>query len=195
MAESGDFPIKLIRSNEPRFGKPLVKNVELGTSLPRIVRLQEQVRQLRSELQDPTPMITMTIQNGTIDIDGKLVPLSPVEVAYYRYFLERAKSGNAFVRISGIQMPATFSQKIVDYHRASFPETDLYSKGLERLLERGNGISVSTFRTTVSRINKRLKAEIGNAPTQNLITIQRNGLRYRTSYGVLIPPDRIIIER
>lgn len=47
MAESGDFPLELIRSNEPRFGKAPVTPIRLGTGLPRIIRLEQENEFLR----------------------------------------------------------------------------------------------------------------------------------------------------
>lgn len=49
MAESGDFPVDLIRSNESKFGGQFVTPVKLGTGLPRIIRLQEEVKTLTKE--------------------------------------------------------------------------------------------------------------------------------------------------
>ncbi len=194
MAESGDFPLELIRSNEPKHGRSLVTAVKLGTSLPRIVRLQEENETLRRVNQLLIPRLIMDINSGRIGIGSTAIPLSPIEFSYYRYFVERKLRGENSERISGILLPTTFLKKIVEYHEESFPESDLFREQLVAMIKSGKDLTVSTFRGNISKLNKKIRTALQNHPLENLFEIGREGKRHSVSYGISAPASKLILK-
>ena len=194
MAESGDFPLELIRSNEPKYGKPLVTAVKLGTSLPRIVRLQEENETLRKENQSLIPRLVMDIKSGRIAVGKTVIPLSPIEFSYYRYFVERKLRGEDSERISGILVPTTFLKKVVEYHEESFPESDLFREQLVTMIKSRKELTVSTFRGNVSKLNKKFKVALQNRALENLFEIGREGKRHSVSYGIRAPSSKLVLK-
>lgn len=117
MAESGDFPIKLIRSNEPRFGKPLVTLIKLDTTLPKIFRLEQE----NDEIDNLLPDAEIDVKNGSLQIAGTIIPLSPMEFSYYRYFAQRIKKGLLAERFSGLSVSNIFFKRYNKISRRKFP--------------------------------------------------------------------------
>lgn len=188
MAESGDFTIRLIRSNESKFGKPLITEIKLGTGLPKIIkRLEEENKDLRKLL----PVVKLNIMKGELKIGDGLIKLSPVQFAYYRYFLERAKEENEYERFgNSADTPKSFLKKIIDYHKESFPDAYLTIKESENILEKGYGADIRTFRANISKLNNKIKSAIDSF---NYYIIETDGSRFKTSYGISLPPDKIKI--
>lgn len=195
MAESGDFPLELIRSNEPRFGKPYVTPVRLGTGLPRILRLEQENVRLRKEQEALIPTLVIEVEQGKVMIGDTTIGLSPIMFAYYRYFAERAKQGHGFERISGIYAPHHFLESIVSYHRESFPESELFRDKLEKLLKDGNELAVGTFRANIGKMNTKIKSTLRNATLHQFFTVTTEGKRHSLSYGLRLPPEKIIIKK
>jgi hypothetical protein len=98
MAESGDFPLEIIRVSEPKFKSKPFTQVKLGTGLPRITKLQEEVNELK-------PNVKLQIDPPRLLIDGNQIKLGPIQFCYYRYFLEKAKSGEKYMRVTAYQLP------------------------------------------------------------------------------------------
>jgi len=195
MAESGDFPLELIRSNEPKFGKPYVQTVRLGTGLPRILRLEQENVQLRKEKEALIPPLTVDVRRGRIFVGSHEITLSPILFAYYQYFAHRAKQGEQFERISGINAPQHFLESIVAFHRESFPDSDLFRDKLERMLRNGQELDVRTFRANISKLNARVKASLPNPGLHKLFMITTEGKRHALSYGLALPPEKIVVRR
>jgi hypothetical protein len=195
MAESGDFPLELIRSNEPRFGKPYVTPVRLGTGLPRILRLEQENVQLRKEKEALIPAVVIDVEQGKVTVGNTPIELSPMMFAYYRYFAERAKEGKPFERISGIYAPRHFLESIVSYHRESFPESELFRSDLENLLKAGRELDIGTFRANIVKMNSRVKNALKNPALQKLFTVTTEGRRHALSYGLRVPPEKIIMKK
>lgn len=189
IAESGDFPLKLIRSDEAKFGKPIVRDVKLGASLPRILRLREENEELKKERKYLLQTVTLNITKAKIFIGKEELNLSPIEFSYYRYFAERAKNENEYLRIDIDTVPEEFYRAILKYHRDSFPQADS-----NRILsERNKDISSATFRANISKLNKKIKSMFDNVATSNYYIIESEGGRYRKSYGISLPKEKIRI--
>lgn len=188
MAESGDFNIKLIRSNEPKFGKPLISEIKLGTGLPKVIkRLEKENRDLKKLL----PAVKMNIIMGELKIGEEIIKLSPIQFAYYRYFLERTKEEKEYERFgNAADTPKQFLKKIIEFHKESFPDAYLTIKESENILEKGYGADIRTFRANISKLNKKIFNNIDNS---KFFTINTRGTRYKTSYGVDLPPEKIKI--
>jgi len=193
MADSGDFPLELIRSNEPKFGRPFVSAVKLGTGLPRIVRLEKEVQELREEKKQLIPDLIININTGSVRIGNTEIEFSPIEFSYYRYFAERAKSEDPLMRISGIFVPDEFLRSIVRYHSESFPGSDLFRQDLQAKIKKGEGLDVRTFRGNISKANKKIQNSIYNEGIINLFRISSFGKRHSTSYGLNITGDKVYI--
>lgn len=186
MAESGDFKLKLIRSNEAKYSKKPVTEIKLSTGLPRIIkRLAAENKDLKKNL----PIVTLNITKGELKIGERIIKLSPIEFAYYRYFLERAKQNKVFERFgSTADTPTEFLKKVIEYHKESYPDAYLAIRSSEKSLKEGRGHDLGTFRSNLSKLNKKIK---NNTDNYNYFIINKSGLRYKTSYGIDLPPEKI----
>jgi len=194
MAESGDFPIELIRSNEPKFGGELVTSVKLGTGLPRIIRLQEEVKKLKKEKNELIPEIQINIKKGLLIIDKKEINLSLMEFCYYRYFVERILEDLGLELITGFEIPRHIIEKVLQFHRQSFPYSDTRLE-LEKIFKDGRTPFINTFSAHKTHINNKIKSAFKNSPTSKYFLINDFGKRFNKEYGLIIPPDKIkIIE-
>lgn len=187
MAESGDFRLKLIRSNEPKFGKPPVTEIKLGTGLPKIIRLESENKDLKKLL----PIVNLNIPKGELKIGSVPVKLSPVQFAYYRYFIERAKEEKEYERFGNTaDTPKSFLKKIIEFHKESFPDAYMNIKVSENILEKGYGADIRTFRANISKLNNKIKTAM---VSYNYYIIETEGSRFRTCYGISLPPEKINI--
>jgi hypothetical protein len=193
MAESGDFPIQLIRSNEPKFGKPIVTPVRLSTALPRILRLEEENKQLRQEKEALIPSLQIRREDGLTQIGGTAIAFGPIESVYYRYFAERAKRGELPERLSGRSVPLRFLRQILEYHRESFPDADSSRQALERMVLKGNTLAIETFRGNVTKANKKLRQAISNHSLIKMFSITAEGVRNARTYALRLPAEKISI--
>ena len=189
MAESGDFPLKLIRSDEAKFGKPIVRDVKLGASLPRILRLKEENEELKRERKYLLTPLVLNISNASIQIGNQELDLSPVELSYYRYFLERAINEKEYLRIDIDTVPDNFYKSVLSFHRESFPQAD--SNRISP--EKNKYISSATFRANVSKLNKKLKELFNGKPVYMNYLIESEGKRFRKVYGINLPKEIIKI--
>ena len=192
MAESGDFPIELIRSNEPKYGKPLVRPIKLGTGLPRILRLEEENKQLQKEKQELIPRLVIDVKNGLAKVNKVTLDLSPIEFCYYRYFAERKLISDEFERISGILVPEVFVEKLLLYRKESFPDKETSEKENRKLRERG--ISTTTFRSNVSKANVGVHKMLKNKSLAKLFEIAIEGKKNSKLYGFRLPKSKILIR-
>lgn len=195
MAESGDFPMELVRSNEPKFGKPLVTQVEIGTGLPRILRLKEEVNALKKQKIELLPSIELSVKNPKLLIGQIQVYLSPIEFSYYRYYLERKKSDKELLRISGFEMPREFLEKIIQFHKESFPDADSNRITLERMITKKEWLTTSTFRGNVSKLNRKIRETLQNESINKYYEIYSDGKRFNKRYGIDLHEDKIIIQK
>ena len=76
LSESGDFsdsnPLRLVQIKDPKFGKSENVPVKIDTSLPRIVRLKEEVKGLK----DLLPSAIISISKPGLIIDDKEIVFS-----------------------------------------------------------------------------------------------------------------------
>ena len=193
MAESGDFPIELIRSNEPKYGKPLVIPIKLGTGLPRILRLEEENKQLQKDKEELIPPLVIDVKNGLAYVNGVNLDLSPIEFCYYRYFAERKLISDEFERISGILVPPVFVENLLLYRKESFPDKEVSEKEKRELRDRG--ISTATFRSNLSKANNGIHKVLKNKSLAKLFEIAIEGKKNSKLYGIQLPKARIIIKR
>jgi len=189
LAESGDFPLKLIRSDEAKFGKPIVRDVKLGASLPRILRLKEENEELKKERKKLLPPLSLFVSNAKVQIGKDELNLSPVEFSYYRYFIKRALNEMEYLRIDIDTVPEEFYNSVLKYHRDSFPQADSNRIGTEK----NKYISSATFRANISKLNKKIELFFDREPIFMNYQVESKGMRFRKAYGINLPKDIIKI--
>lgn len=189
MAESGDFNLRLIRSNEPKYSKSPITEIKLGTGLPKIIRLESENKDLKKLL----PVVNMNISKGELKIGNALIKLSPIQFAYYRYFLERAKEVKEYERFPMFRTHLEFVKKVIKYHNESFPESDQEIREIVKLLKNEDGIVIANFRSTLSKINKKIKSLSNSGALSNFFIIESIGAKQALSYGISISGEKINI--
>lgn len=187
MAESGDFEMKLIRSNEPRFGLPPVTEIKLDTGLPRITKAQTEIKILKKKLLDE---IIVNTGDKTIQLGERKIELSAMHFAYYYYFLERANQDKKYLGISGFQVPDEFVDNVLKLLRKFFPGNDTLTFDIEK-----SGISIENFRSHISKIKKTIEKQTGDKDIAKYYIIEKSGKRGMSSYGINLPPEKIKIMK
>jgi hypothetical protein len=185
MAESGDFSVEIIRVNEPKFKNKPFTQVKLGTGLPRIIKLQEEVNKLK-------PNVMMQIDPPGLFIDNNEIKLGPIQFCYYRYFLEKAKSGEKYMRVTAYQLPLEFTESIIEYYKNSYPpDYDINIKDYKKELKESVNINTDNFLPNVSKINKKIKEVLNNSSKSRYCSIESEGPRGAKTYGINLPKEKI----
>lgn len=190
MAESGDFNLKLIRSNEPKFSKSPITEIKLGTGLPKIIK---QLESENKDLKKLLPVVNMNISKGELKIGNELMKLSPLEFSYYRYFLERAKEEKEYERFPINRTRLEFVRKILSFHNESFPESDQEIREIVKLLKNEDGIAITNFRSTLSKIKKKIKSKLSSEKLSRYFIIESKGAKQALSYGISLSGEKINI--
>lgn len=192
LSESGEFseeyPLKLIRIRDPKFGKPAIIPVKLNTTLPQIIKLKSEIQDLKNA---STPKVKVSSEKGTISIDGIDIQLPPMEFSYYKYFLMRAKKGQDFEKFSGINVKASFIQDILSIHETSFPELELNRYELSQILKKDSMLAIGTFRSNISKLNTKLLLKLSDQWYIDIIKVSCTGMRGAKLYGVKLLPQNI----
>lgn len=186
MAESGDFDMKLIRSNDPQFKLPAVTEIKLDTGLPRIIKAQSEIKKLKSKLLDD---VITNVNEKTIRIGESIIQLSAMHFIYYYYFISRANAGEKYLGINGYQLPDEFNKKVLRLLQKFFPEYDNLTFDIEK-----KGISLENFRSHVSKIKKAIETHLGDKDIARYYIIEKTGKRGMSSYGINLPSEKIKIE-
>jgi len=191
MAESGDFKIKLIRSNEPKFGRGLITEIKLGTGLPRIQKLEKEIKVFLKDKLKNAPNIILNLQKRQIRINDQLLLVSPIEYSYYIYFIKRAFEEKELLEVDIAIMPEEFYKKILEIHRTSFPQAD----SNRQISEIYKGINTSTFRSNISKLNKKIAEIIPDDSINQYYQISSQGSRFFKKYGIILSKNKIIIKK
>lgn len=195
IAESGEFPLELVRSNEPETGKPPVTPVKLGANLPKIKRLENENEILRTINKSLYPETVLNIRRSEISINAERVFFSPVEFCYYRYFLNKILTDDGELKVQGISMPRDFCEMIISYFEDSYKPYDLNIRELKKKLSNYENISVSNFRSTINKLNKKIDKISIPENFRIYYKINSSGPRFSKSYGLGIPKEKIkVIE-
>lgn len=195
LAESGDAPISLVRTSEPRFGRPPVQPVRLDVGLPRIQAMAALEREHAELLSIAIPTVTVNVQRGLVLFNDQIVPLSPRMFSYYRFFLEKArqqKGSRFYLEVRGVFVSGSFTKAIVDYHNESFPEKEDIE--IVRLQKGAYEIQASAFRSTVTKLNDRIREHVPDQRIHQHLMIQAVGPKSARQYFVALPPDNIAIK-
>lgn len=194
LAESGDFsetnPLNLIKVKDPKFGKTENIPVKIDTALPKITRMKEEIETLKDGF---LPVVRMDVEKGEVFIGEHQIPLSPIEFCYYRYFLELVIEEKSPEKISSLETPFHFVEKIYQHHEESFPILDLSRHELQKNVKQEMGIAIATFRGNVSKLNKKIKDSI-KENLSSYYEISSSGIRGAKFYGIQVPSKKIKIE-
>jgi len=187
IAESGAFPLKLVRSDDPKWGVPVVRKVKLSAALPRIEKIKKENTELKKSALE---VVTIDKKKPEIRIGDKVIDLTPIEFVYYRFFAERAKRGDEHLRFGVYEVPDEFFNKVLQFHRESYPDAD----GARMKLERAKKIACSTFRANVTRLNSKLKKAVGHNVFSKYYMIESEGQRLAMRYSINLPQESIKIK-
>jgi hypothetical protein len=187
IAESGAFPLKLVRSDDPKWGVKLVRPVKLSTALPKIEKIKRENLELK---KSALSKLQIKRKVPSVQIGDSVLNLTPMEFVYYRFFAERAKKGLEYLRFGTVNVPEVFYKSVCDFHRDSFPDADL----ARITLEKQKHISCSTFRSNVTRINNKMKKLVKNEFYSKYYCIESEGQRLSKRYGVSLPHQLINIK-
>ena len=194
LAESGDFsesnPLNLIKVSDPKFGISKNVPVKIDTALPRIVRLKDEIDNLKKEL---LPVAKITISKPQLEIGETIIPLSPIELSYYRYFVERILEGKGGEKFSGFITPHYFLKRIIEIHQEFYPDLDSNRFELENIYKKNLGLSIYTFRGNISKINKKLRENLKVETLIKNFMIYSEGNRGAKFYGIKASADKFLL--
>ncbi len=194
LAESGDFseqfPLRLIKVGDPRFGKSKNIEVKLNTALPKIIRMKNELNKLKTDL---IPKAIIDIKKGQLTIGDNLINLAPIEFCYYRYFAELQINAEDGEKVSGIFVNDKFLSKIIDFHAESFEDYDSGRQKLEIMLNKKEPLATATFRGNISKINKKIRQALDNETLADFFQISSEGKRGAKFYGIKVPPEKLKI--
>jgi hypothetical protein len=200
MSESRDFPIKLIRSNEVRFGKPIVQDVKLNTSLPSVIsKLEQKVHKLEKDKFISFPTLAVNSTKGIILIGKKSIQLTSLEFCYYRYFVNLAKKNLQSPMLVGIEVPHSMLSEIENSHKLYFQNDVRAREFIHKILINEKKetspyeLSIQTLRAHLSRINKKIKtslSEMSQLIDYYTITKRRNS----REYSIKLHPSKILLD-
>jgi len=196
LSESGDFSetnkLNLIKTKDPKFGNSENIPVKIDTALPKIIRLKEEVDNIRKDL---IPAAIIDIAKGQVKIGNILIDLAPMEFSYYRYFAERVVNDLGSEKFSGIFAPVNFLEKIYYYHEESYPDLESMRDPLRKMLKNGVDLLLTTFRGNVTKANKKIRSELNNETLSNEFEISNQGNRGAKFYGIRVLKEKIKLSR
>ncbi len=194
LAESGDFseefPLRLIKVIDPKFGKSANIEVKLDTSLPKILRLKKEIESVKKDL---IPVAELNLNTGLITIGKFQIDLSPIEFCHYRYFAERIINNLDLEKFSGISVPLSFAKKIYSFHEESFPDLEMNRFDLQKLIKDGTEMAMPTFRGNISKINKKIREALELPTLIDNFQINITGKRGAKFYGIKAPKSKLNI--
>ncbi|GMV52644.1 MAG: hypothetical protein D8M52_04770 [Chlorobi bacterium] len=194
LAEGELKTLRLVRTIEPSLSQNTVRPVRLGVGLPRIESLEQETRVLQ---EIALPLITLNVRKGLLLVGDSLVHLSPRMFTYYRYFLEllvTAKTQHdAMFEVRGVFVGSDFAATIVEYHHASFPESE--DVEIARIEKTGRDIESSVFRSTVSKLNQRIYRDVQDTRIHKYLRVNADGPKSSRLYFINYPVSRVTIIR
>lgn len=193
MAESGDFPFELLRVNPPEFNKTAYTEVKLDTALPKITRLEKEIKKVKKTNESLLPEIKLHIKTCELFIGDETIILGPIEFCYYRYFLERAKDGKNFLNVSSYELSEEFTEKIVKYYYESFPEFKSKIKYYKEKLLSKKKVSIYTFHPNIVKINKKITDTIKDENIYKYYQIINIGMKQSPKFGINLKKEKIKI--
>ena len=88
-------------------------------------------------------------------------------------------------------VPKELYDSIIMYHRESYPQADS-----NRLLsEKNKTITSSTFRSNITKLNAKIKSSLERNASVNFYLVESEGVRFKKSYGINLPKEKIKIVK
>ncbi len=194
LSESGDFSatnkLNLIQVKNPKFGTSENIPVKIDTALPKIIRLKEEVENLKKDL---IPVAVITIYKPGLKIGVTNISLTAIELCYFKYFAERVVNGQGYEKFPIYKTSLSFLERIIQIHTEFFPESDARRIDLENIKRRFEGLAISTFRGNVSKLNKKIKETLKNDSIADAFMVTSEGVKEAKSYGIKAPKEKIKI--
>ncbi len=188
LAESGDYKLELIRTDEPKFGKPYVKPVKLNTTLPKVMSLKQENLKIKKENLSLLPILEIKRKDGKIRIGTVTIKLSPMEFSFYRFFAEREEP----LKLSYINLNIKIAEKIYAYHKEAYPYSDRLRQQGEQY-SKSPSISLQNTRANISRINKKINGSQIDPILKSYYSINIGGNRHCTEYYLNVPKEKILL--
>ena len=196
LAESGDFsesnPLRLVQVKDPKFGTSENVPVKIDTSLPRIVRLKEEVESLKKDL---IPIANISISKPGLSIGDEDIDLSPVELCYFRYFAQRVIDGLGSEKFNRLTSFKCFTENIIQFHEEFFPALDTYRNEIQRSMKKEIYTDLRTFLPNVTKTNKKIRKALQNDSISNQFIIDVHGKKGAKFYGIKAPKEKIQIVK
>lgn len=194
LAESGDFssefPLRLIKVKDPKHGKSLNIEVKLSSSLPKILRMKDEIVGLKNSF---LPTASIDTSKGKLFIGNNEIDLTPIEFCYYRYFATSAIEDINPHKFSFIYLPISIMEEIYSFHEESFPNLELNRLELKKMIKDNNGIPMTTFRGVVSKINRKIENSVMNEAEFDNFKITSDGKRGAKFYLIKAPTNKLKI--
>lgn len=194
LTESADFSeassLRLIQVKDPKFAKSENALVKIDTTLPKIIRLKEEVEILKKDL---IPAATITITKPGLKIGDIEIILSPMELTYYKYFAERVIAEKGDEKFSGFNTSNAFLDRVIEIHKELFPDLDSNRMELTSIRKKDIGLSIYTFRGNLSKLNKKIRDTLNNNTISETFEIKGEGGRGHLFYEIRAPKDKLVI--
>lgn len=167
----------------------------------RDLSFEEMVRITQSELEQMPDLLPLVVdvQRKQLIIGDKKVLLSPIEMAFYRYYAERSKVRRVdipvkeyeryFEKAEGEWFPNRSLEKVLLYYREL-----ISAMAVERFLqtlEKGY-FSFNRACQYFSRIKRKIQSSMGDDELAEYYIISAVG-RYRKCYGIKLDRSKIVI--
>lgn len=191
LAESGDFPIKLIRTNEKIFGGKRVEPVQLNSTLPRIDGLRNKVEQCEKEIQELTPNLKIDLKTGIVRVGDVIIKLAPVEYSHYCVLAKHALNVDEPYRFTESDIPQEMVIEAVSYYKRSFEQLYNNLTKKEQEEKESKPIEVKTWRSYISRINTAFKNSQLNNNIIKHYQVSIDGKRNSSLYYIKAHPKKI----
>ena len=196
LSESGDFSetnkLNLIQVKDPKFGTSENIPVKIDTALPKIIRLKEEVNNLKKNL---IPIATITVSRPGLKIGDTTIDLTPIELCYFKYFAERVIEGKGDEKFPMYKTTDYFLDRVVKIHEEFFLESESGRMDLVSMQRKKIGLAISTFRGNVSKLNKKIKGVINNESIADNFMITSEGLKGAKSYGIKATKEKLRIAK
>lgn len=191
LAESGDFELKLIRTNEATYGSKRVEPVYLNSTLPKIVSLRNEVAKRDKEIEALLPTLVLDLKTGLIKVGDTLIKLAPAEFSHYCVLAKRAVEGEEAFHFDEEDIPQETVVEAFQYYKRAFKHLYENYTAQELKEKESNPVSVKTWRSFISRINTAFKKSQLPPNILHHYEISIDGKRNSTLYSIKAHPKKI----
>lgn len=190
MAESGDFPIELIRANEPGLNLEPIAKVKLGTALPRIKRLEQENFKLKENLK--IELVFDFVQNSPrVRINNKQIDLEDMQFAWYKFFAERALLGDDSPISVDYYVRKEVLIKVNDIYETCFQSDNNWRLKEIIALNSNKNYQLTSLNPHKSNINKQIKSAITDEQILDQVIIHAGGTPVQKVFYIKLTSGKI----